>query len=106
MSSGQQIGGHNQRRVVAQHFSSDDTWSDSGYGSVSGRSVEQNTPVQIFPGTVEAREFSRLRSSDIELMTDNVPLQRIPNAVNGRAMSTNFISEWALSLDPHLELEC
>lgn len=106
MSSGQQIGDHNQRSDIAQRFSSDDAMSDSGYGSVSDGSVEQNAPVQIFPGSVEACELSALRPNGIKRMTDNVPLQRILNAVNGRAMFINFISEWALPLDSHLEPEC
>lgn len=106
MPSGQQIGDYNQRSAIAQRFSSDDTRSDSGYGSISDGSTEQNAPVQIFPGTTEACELSPLRPNDVKRMTDNVPLQRIPNAVNGRAMFINFISEWALLLDSHLEPAC
>jgi len=95
MSSSQQIGDHSQRSGIAQRFSSDDTMSDSGYGSVSDGSVGQNAPVQIFPGSVEACELSPLRPNDIKRMTNYVPLQRIPNAGNGRAMFINFISECA-----------
>lgn len=59
MSSGQQIGDHSQRSAIAQHFSSDDAMSDSGYGSVSDGFIEQSAPVQIFPGTVEASDSER-----------------------------------------------
>ena len=56
MSSGQQTGDHNQRSALdQQHISTSGVWSDSGYGSVSGEtSVEQNAPVQIFPGPATA----------------------------------------------------
>lgn len=56
MSSGQQVNGGS---AIARHFSDNDSRSDSGYGSVSDGSVEQNIPVQIFSGNTEASDSER-----------------------------------------------
>lgn len=70
MSSGQQIGDHNQRSGLSQRFSNDDTRSDSGYGSISDGFVEPNASVQIFSGNAGACELPSLFACGNKRMTD------------------------------------